>query len=319
MDGWSVNFVFFFKKIGGIGESMKKKMLFIYNPKAGKAKIRTKLADILDIFTIGGYEVTIYPTQKKGDATKQIAECDGEYDLVVCSGGDGTLDEVVTGIVQRGLRFPIGYIPAGSTNDFGGSLAMPKNMLKAAEIIVKGKNFACDVGRFNQDVFVYIAAFGLFTEVSYGTDQQVKNVLGHMAYLLEGVKSLQSIRSYHMRIAYDDMVIEDDFIYGMITNSVSVGGFKRITGKNVKLDDGVFEVTLIKTPKNPIELNNIMVSLINRDIDTNAMYCFRTAKLALEAEDEVAWTLDGEYGGLHRTVTIENQHQGMEIRVQDKE
>lgn len=298
---------------------MKKRLLFIYNPKAGKAKIRNRLADILDIFAVAGYEVTIYPTQKKGDAIERIEDCSPGYDLIVCSGGDGTLDEVVTGMVQRNMHIPIGYIPAGSTNDFGGSLSMPKNMVKAAQIIVDGKNYACDIGRFNQDVFVYIAAFGLFTEVSYETDQQIKNVLGHMAYLLEGVKSLQSIRSYHMRVSYDSNVIEDDFIYGMITNSLSVGGFKNITGKNVKLDDGVFEVTLIKTPKNPIELNNLMVSLLNRDIDTNAMYCFRTAKISLECEEEVAWTLDGEYGGHHRHVAIKNMHQAMEIRVEDKE
>ena len=298
---------------------MKKRLLFIYNPRAGKAKIRNRLADILDVFAAQGYEITIHPTQKKGDATEIIKDCSRDYDLLVCSGGDGTLDEVVTGMVQRDLRIPIGYIPAGSTNDFGGSLSMPKNMVKAAGIIVSGKNFACDVGRFNGDVFVYIAAFGLFTEVSYGTDQQIKNVLGHMAYLLEGVKSLQSIRSYHMKITYDDTVIEDDFIYGMITNSMSVGGFKNITGKNVKLDDGVFEVTLIKKPKNAIELNNLMVSLLNRDIDKNAMYCFRTAKISLQCEDEVAWTLDGEYGGHHRDVTIENRQKAMEIRVEDKE
>lgn len=296
---------------------MNKRMLFIYNPKAGKAKIRSKLADILDIFTVGGYEITVYPTQKKGDATEHIARCKEEYDLIVCSGGDGTLDEVVTGMVQKDLHIPIGYIPAGSTNDFGGSLAMPKNMLKAAEIIVNGKNFACDVGRFNEDVFVYIAAFGLFTEVSYGTDQQTKNVLGHMAYVLEGVKSLQSIRSYHMRVTCEEKVIEDDFIFGMVTNSVSVGGFKGITGKHVKLDDGVFEVTLIKTPRNAIELNNIMVSLLNRNIDTNAMYCFRTTRVTMETEDAVAWTLDGEYGGMYREVVIENQHQAMEIRIEE--
>lgn len=294
---------------------MDKRMLFIYNPKAGKAKIRSRLSDILDIFTAGGYEITVYPTQKKGDATEYMGNREKRYDLIVCSGGDGTLDEVVTGMMRSGFSTPIGYIPAGSTNDFGGSLGLPKNMRSAAQTIVSGRNFACDVGCFNQDVFVYIAAFGLFTEVSYETDQDIKNVLGHMAYLLEGVKSLSGIRSYPMRVSYEDKVIEDDFIYGMITNSLSVGGFKRITGKHVKLDDGVFEVTLIKRPRNPIELNNIMVSLLNRDIDTNAMYCFRTAKLVLESGDNVAWTLDGEYGGSHRKVVIENKHRAMELRI----
>ena len=226
------------------------------------------------------------------------------------------MDEVVTGMIRSGFRTPIGYIPAGSTNDFGGSLGLPKNMVHAAETIVKGNDFACDVGSFNQDIFVYIAAFGLFTDVSYETGQDMKNVLGHMAYLLEGMKRLPAIRSYPMRVTYDDTTIVDDFIFGMITNSVSVGGFKRITGKNVKLDDGVFEVTLIKRPKNPIELNNIMVSLLNRDIDTDAMYCFRTSKLEITSTDPLPWTLDGEYGGTHTKVVIENICKGMDIRVE---
>ena len=294
---------------------MRKKLLFIYNPKAGKAKIKNKLADILDIFARAEYEITVFPTQGQGDA-RHLMECRSrDYDLVVCSGGDGTLDETVTGMVESGFKTPIGYIPAGSTNDFGGSLSLPKNMLKAAEIIVEGKSFPCDIGAFNEDVFVYIAAFGLFTEVSYETDQDAKNMLGHMAYLLEGMKRLSAIKSFPMRISYEDKIIVDDFIFGMITNSTSVGGFKNITGKNVKLDDGVFEVTLIKRPKNPIELNNIIVSLLNHDIDTGVMYCFRAASLSLESTEPVAWTLDGENGGSHKSVHIENICKGMDIRV----
>lgn len=294
---------------------LEKKMLFVYNPKAGKAKIRNKLADILDVFAEGGYEVTVYPTGKQGDAT-EIVECRKPiYDLIVCSGGDGTLDEVVTGMMHSSFHTPIGYIPAGSTNDFGGSLNLPKNMVSAARKIVGGRNFPCDIGAFNNDVFVYIAAFGIFTEVSYETDQDIKNVLGHMAYVLEGMKRLSTVRSYHMKVTCEDRVIEDDFIFGMITNSVSVGGFKNITGKHVKLDDGVFEVTLIRAPGNPVELNQIMLSLLNRDIDTNLMYCFRTADLRLESQEDVAWTLDGENGGSHQDVYIRNCHQAVEIRV----
>lgn len=294
---------------------MGRKLLFVYNPKAGKAQIKSRLADILDIFAAADYEITVSPTRGHGDARKIVANRSHDYDLVVCSGGDGTLDEAVTGMMESGFRTPIGYIPAGSTNDFGGSLALPKNMIKAAETIVNGRNFACDIGSFNNDMFVYIAAFGLFTDVSYETGQDVKNVLGHMAYILEGMKRLSAIRSFPMKVAYEDKVIEDDFIFGMITNSVSVGGFKNITGKNVKLDDGVFEVTLIKRPKNPVELNNIMLSLLNRDIDTHAMYCFRTAALTLETSEPVAWTLDGENGGSHTRVEIRNICKGFDIRV----
>lgn len=297
----------------------KPRLLFVYNPKAGKAQIRGKLADVLDIFAAAGYEMTVCPTQAAGEAVEIIEKMSPEYDLVVCSGGDGTLDEVVTGMLKTSLRKPIGYIPAGSTNDFGGSLALPKNMLRAADIAVNGENFACDVGAFNNDVFVYIAAFGLFTEVSYETDQDVKNVLGHLAYLLEGVKSLSNIRSYPMKITYGDQVIEDDFIFGMITNSTSVGGFKRITGRHVKLDDGVFEVTLVKRPKNPIELNNVIMSLVNRDIDASAMYCFRASELTIESGEEVSWTLDGEFGGNHQKVNIQNLCKEIIIRARKKE
>ena len=294
---------------------MGKKLLFIYNPRAGKAQIKSKLADILDIFAEAEYEITVVPTRTRDDARLATAGRSKKYDLVVCSGGDGTLDEVVTGMMQSGFRTPIGYIPAGSTNDFGGSLGLPKNMVQAAQTIVSGRNFPCDVGSFNTDTFVYIAAFGLFTDVSYETEQEVKNVLGHMAYLLEGMKRLSAIRSFPMKVSYDDQVIEDDFIFGMITNSTSVGGFKNITGKNVKLDDGVFEVTLIRRPKNPIELNNIMISLVNRDIDMGAMYCFRTDRVVLESKEPVAWTLDGENGGNHERVEIRNLHQAIEIMV----
>lgn len=300
--------------MGGM-KRVSKKLLFVYNPRAGKAQIKYKLADILDVFAAAEYEITTVPTRKRDDARNVVAGRSANYDLVVCSGGDGTLDEVVTGMIQSGFRTPVGYIPAGSTNDFGGSLALPKNMVQAAKTVVEGRNFSCDVGAFNEDIFVYIAAFGLFTDVSYETAQDVKNVLGHMAYLLEGMKRLPSIRSFPMRVTYEDKVIEDDFIFGMITNSVSVGGFKNITGKNVKLDDGVFEVTLIKRPRNPIELNNIMISLVNRDIDTNAMYCFRTDKIVLESEEPVAWTRDGENGGSHKKVEIRNMCRAIDIRV----
>lgn len=294
---------------------MGKKVLFVYNPKAGKAQIRSKLADILDKFAAAGYDITIFPTRKRDDARQIVEERAKDYELVVCSGGDGTLDEAVTGMMRSGCRVPIGYIPAGSTNDFGGSLSLPKNMLRAAEVIVEGSKFPCDIGSFNSDLFVYIAAFGLFTDVSYETKQDLKNVLGHMAYLLEGMNRLSAVKSYAMKVICGDTVIEDDFIFGMVTNSTSVGGFKNITGKNVKLDDGAFEVTLIKRPKNPVELSSIMVSLLNRNIDSSYMYCFRAEELTLESEEPVAWTLDGENGGSHKKVDIKNICRGIDIIV----
>lgn len=293
----------------------KKKLLFIYNPRAGKGKIRNSLIDILDIFTKAGYEVTVHPTQCAGEAVEIAQNRSGEYELVVCSGGDGTLDEVVNGIMKNDGRQRIGYIPAGSTNDFANSLGLPKSMKSAAEVVVGGHSYACDIGSFNDNSFVYIAAFGLFTEVSYETSQEIKNVLGHMAYILEGVKKLAAIKSYQMKITTQDTVIEGDFIYGMVTNSVSVGGFKGITGKFVDLSDGVFEVTLIKRPKSLEDLNQIIGALTLRDIDAAQMYCFKTSYLKIEALEEVAWTLDGEFGGKHTEVEIENLKQALEIMI----
>lgn len=296
----------------------RKKMLFIYNPHAGKAQIRNHLVDILDVFTKADYEVTVYPTQGQRDAIAVTKERVAGYDILVCSGGDGTLDEVVTGMMQADKKIPIGYVPAGSTNDFANSLHLPKHMVSAADIVVTGEEFLCDVGSFNEDTFVYIAAFGLFTDVSYETRQDVKNVLGHMAYVLEGVKRLSSIPSYRMKISYNDITIEDEFMFGMVTNSESVGGFKRITGKWVELNDGLFEVTLIKKPKNPVELNAILGALVLEDIDTKYMYCFKTSHIEIEAKQEIAWTLDGEFGGKHKKVTIDNCEKAINIMIPTK-
>ena len=294
----------------------KKRILFIYNPRAGKAKIRSNLLDIIDIFTKADYEVTAYPTQARGDGLLAVKERrSGSYDIIVCSGGDGTLDEVVTGMMQCVDRIPIGYVPAGSTNDFANSLGIPRNMIQAAQAIVNGKTFHCDVGAFNDDVFVYIAAFGIFTDVSYETPQDVKNLLGHMAYILEGMRRLSTVKSYRMRVESGEFCAEDEFLFGMITNSTSVGGFKRITGKYIELDDGKFEVTLIKKPANAMELNQIMTALLTGNINTQCMYCFKSSSLRLYSDEEVSWTLDGEFGGKHKEVEILDNKQALQILV----
>lgn len=292
---------------------MVQKLLFIVNPHSGKGQIKNHLLQIVDIMVKAGFEVTVYTTQEPADATRKVTEDGAAYDRIVCSGGDGTLDEVMTGLMQSGMRIPIGYIPAGSTNDFANSLKIPKGMIKAAERAVADKPFSCDIGAFNEDTFVYVAAFGLFTEVSYKTSQQLKNIFGHVAYLMEGVKQLHDIPSYHLQVEYDGKVFQDEFIYGMITNSVSVGGFKGMTGKDVKLDDGVFEVTLIKMPHNPIELNQILVSLTNRVNDSTMIYSFKTEEVRVTSSEKVAWTLDGEFGGEHGEVIIRNLKQRVDI------
>ena len=297
-----------------------KKLLFVYNPRAGKEMLKPRLSDVLDIFVKAGYEVTVHPTQAYRDAYYQIKEYEvGKYNLIACSGGDGTIDEVATGMMKRremGIDVvPVGYIPAGTTNDFAKSLHIPRKPLAAADNAVKGVPFPCDIGKFNDSVFVYIAAFGIFTDVSYETDQAVKNVLGHMAYILEGAKRIFNIPSYKIKVEHDGEVIEDEFIFGMVTNSRSVGGFSNMVGKNIVFDDGLFEVTLIKTPKNPIALQEIIAALLIEQVDTKHMYTFKTKKITFDSVEEIPWTLDGEFGGEQDYVEIENVQKAMEIMV----
>ena len=297
------------------GFMSEKKLLFIYNPRSGKGQIKAHLLDIIDTFVKAGYEVTARPTQYAGEAVMLAEQIREEYEMVVCSGGDGTLDQVVTGIMRSGRKIPIGYIPSGSTNDFANSLYLPKDMKKAAQVAMEGKLLSCDVGEFNKNNFVYIAAFGMFTEVSYETDQEMKNLLGHMAYVLEGAKKLTAIKSYRMKIVTEDQVIEDEFLLGMVTNSISVGGFKGMTGRVVDLSDGQFEVTLIKRPRHLEDLNQIINAVTMRDIDAARMYCYQASRLEFFCEEEVAWTLDGEFGGKHTQVLLENRQQAMQIVV----
>ena len=294
-----------------------KKLLFVYNPRAGKEMLKPRLSDVLDIFVKAGYEVTVHPTQAYRDAYYQIKEYEvGKYDLIACSGGDGTIDEVATGMMKRREMgkdvVPVGYIPAGTTNDFAKSLHIPRKPLAAADNAVKGVPFPCDIGKFNDSVFVYIAAFGIFTDVSYETSQDLKNILGHLAYVLEGAKRLLDIKAYHMKVTTETGVIEDNFIYGMVTNSRSVGGFKNLT-KDVDMNDGLFEVTLIVQPKNPLEMQEIIRNLLNMEDNSDLIYSFKARKLTVEAEEEVAWTLDGEYGGSPRLVEIENLQQALNL------
>ncbi|MGN0336971.1 MAG: diacylglycerol/lipid kinase family protein [Lachnospiraceae bacterium] len=291
------------------------KLLFVYNPHSGVGRIRSQLSDILDIMVRAGYEVSVHPTQAVGDATEVTAAWAADYDLVVCCGGDGTLDETVTGLMQSGSEVPLGYIPSGSTNDFAASLKLPKNMKKAAQIAVSGADFKCDVGCFGEKNFIYIAAFGLFTDVSYQTKQELKNVLGHVAYILEGAKRIGSHPSYRMRVEYDGGVIEDEFMYGMVTNSLSVGGFKGMTGDDVALDDGLFEVMLIRTPRNAVELNEIIAALTKLRPESDLIYTFKTDELQISPYQAIPWTLDGEYGGEQTQIRLKSMRRALTIRV----
>lgn len=290
-----------------------KNLLFIYNPHSGKGMIKENLSDIIDCFVKNGYQVGVYPTQERLDAKEQVIHAAYQYDMVVCSGGDGTLNEVISGLMELPHKPVLGYIPAGSTNDFAQSIRLPKSFLEAADVAVNGMPIYVDIGSFGKKNFVYIAAFGAFTDVSYMTPQEMKNLLGHSAYLIDAVTKLTSLRTYHMTVTYDDNTIEDDFLYGMITNSISVGGFKGITGKNIVLDDGLFEVMLIKQPKNPLDLNVVLGALIGMDVKTDSIVNVKASRIVINAAEKVPWVLDGEYGGSPKKVKIVNNKRAVKI------
>ena len=297
---------------------MARKMLFLFNPMAGKEQIRGKLLDILDCFTKADFEVTVYPTQKSGDATEQIMARAREYEVITVSGGDGTMSEAVNGLMHlpKEDRPLLGYIPAGTTNDYAATLGIPRNMKKAAEQLVQGNPFPCDIGRFQQSYFTYVAAFGAFTDVAYDTPQGQKNLLGHMAYILEGVKRLPSLRSYRVEIEHDgEMLEKGDYLFGMVSNASSVAGFKGVGGKSIELNDGLFEVLLIKRPANPIELQLTLTDLLRQDFESPRMVSFKAAQVKFIFSEPASWTLDGEYGGTHMQTEIENQKEAISILI----
>ncbi len=290
-----------------------KKMLFAFNPHSGKGLIRQHLLEIVDVFTKSGYEVTVHPTQARNDAYEKILSRCGDFDAVVCSGGDGTLNETIKALMKSEKRIPLGYIPSGTMNDFASSIGIPKDMPEAASVIVKGEPVSVDIGSFNDEYFTYIAAFGAFTDVSYETPQQMKNMFGSLAYIMEGMKRLNTAKSYHVRITNGSEVIEDDFIFGMTSNSTSVGGFKGLSGTEVKLDDGVFEVVLIKTPKSLSEFQQTINAFLRREIDSKYFVSFKTKQVGFHSDDDLPWTLDGEYGGNCRNVVIKNNCRAIDI------
>ncbi len=293
----------------------RKKLLLIYNPCAGKGAIRNKLSSLIEIFCNADYEVTVHATRYRNDATEIINKYGEFYDIIVCSGGDGTLNETVKGVLTLENKPAIGYIPTGTTNDCATSLALPKNMIDNAKTIVNGTLFPYDVGQINEDNFIYVAAFGAFTDVSYATSQSVKNILGRLAYLLEGAKRLTSLKSYHYKVFYDDVEIDDKFLYGMVSNSNSVGGFKGLNGKDVSLNDGLFEVTLITPPKNAFELQSIINALLSEEKTSKHVINFHTDKVRFVSDELVPWTVDGEFGGNYREANVVNLKHAVEFIV----
>lgn len=282
------------------------KLLLIYNPNAGRGVIRNNLSSIIELFCRHGYEVTVFPTGKKGDGARIVEEHAGRFDRIVCSGGDGTLNDVTDGLMRLEHKVPCGYIPAGTVNDFAHSFNLPSNMTDAAKVAVTGSPFLCDIGEINGDYFDYIAAFGAFTEVSYETSQFFKNILGKLAYFLEGVKRLPTIRKYKVRAEFGDTRIEEEFIFGMVTNSFSVGGFLSLFDDDVALDDGKLEAFFIKSPKNVVELQSIVNALLGSDVKCKYFRYYHVEEIKIMFDKSVAWTVDGEFGGEFEEVIIKN-------------
>ena len=296
-----------------------KRMLFVMNPYSGVRKGAKYLADIVGLFNRASYEVVIHMTAGQGDAIQVVAERAPGMDLVVCCGGDGTFNETVTGLMRSGLEIPIGYIPAGSTNDFATSLGLPADPVEAARQIVEGTPIAYDAGRFANRFFSYVASFGAFTKVSYSTPQNVKNLLGHVAYLLEGMQEISQIRKLHVKLTLDDTdVLEDDYLFGAVCNSTSVGGVMTLPSNQVDLRDGKFEVLLIRAPKTLQEISECLLAVQKGQYNCTMM-TFRTASnILVEADPQMPWTLDGEKEEGHERVEIRNLHRAIQI-IQKKE
>lgn len=296
---------------------MDRKLLFFINPKAGQLELKLKLLDMLDVFAAGGYAVTVHPTQTPRDLTRAIAEKGGDYDLVVCAGGDGTLNEAVTGLMQLENRPALGYIPGGTCNDVASTLGIPKEPVEAAKAILSGHPQAIDIGSFGPDRwFTYVAGFGAFTDVAYETPQQEKRVLGRLAYLLKGAQTLGGIRPIPMRMTVNGRTIEDEVLLGLVCSTTSVGGFKASSVmKGVSLDDGLSEVIVAKNITTIQDLNALGTLLVKREFDPKFFYTFQTGQVEFEFPCPVKWTLDGEFGGALDRVHIANHNKAVEIIV----
>jgi len=296
-----------------------KKLLLIVNPCAGQKKARKHLADIIDIFNRAGYAVVTYITNGHGDGEQAVIRFAPGMDLIVCAGGDGTFNETISGVLKSGLDIPIGYIPAGSTNDFASSLHLSPDMMQAARDIVDGDIMKLDVGCFEGRYFSYVASFGVFTKTSYSTPQELKNVLGHAAYILSGIQELLQLKSYHVRFELSDgMVLEDDYIFGAICNSTSVGGVLTLSEDLVDLCDGRFELLLIRAPKDIAELTECVQALKRQTYNCSMLTFVNTDRVKIIAPEDMDWTLDGERETGHRQINVECLHHAVRICCRNK-
>ena len=287
---------------------MSKKLMLIVNPAAGRGSYKNNFAEALRELDRGGYTVTVFFTSGRGDAIELAAANASEYDTVACIGGDGTLSEVITGLMRCQVRPPLGYFPMGTANDVATTLGLPKNdCLAAAKRLVCGEAHPFDVGGFGDDAyFAYIAAFGAFTEVSYETPQEQKKALGHLAYVLQGARQLTKIESIRTHIEYDDGIIDADLLYGSMSNSTSVAGIVKLKEDMVCLGDGMSELVLVKDPGSVEGFGEILTSIISQKYDSDKLLVLHTKRAKFSFEKPVAWTRDGEAGGEYTEVELCN-------------
>lgn len=284
-----------------------KKLLIITNPRSGKAKIKNDLLKIVQIFSDADFDVTVYPTKRQGDATLKAQSLnDGEYDRIVVCGGDGTLNEVITGVMNKKLKCTLGYIPYGTLNEWSSGLKISRNPAIAASDIVTGVEADLDIGKFDDKYFSYTASFGAFTEASYSAPQEIKNVLGQAAYFFEGIKSLSNIKPIHLKFKCNEREIDDDFLFGAISNSMSVGGIVKFNDTVVKLNDGKFEVLLIKNPTTILQFQSIVDGILRKDLSRDGIEFFHTDKITITGGANVPWTLDGEFSEGKDCLTLTN-------------
>lgn len=291
-----------------------KKLLLVVNPHAGQRKVVKHLADIIDIFNRADYEVITHITASSGDCENTVMNYAPSISLVVCCGGDGTFNETISGILRSGVDVPVGYIPAGSTNDFANSLGLSTNILKAARNIVDGTASRFDVGSFSGRHFSYVASFGAFTRASYNTPQSIKNALGHLAYVLGGIQELSQIKPYHLRFELPDgTVIEDDFIFGAVSNSTCVGGVLTLAPDRVDMSDGLLEVLLIRAPKDLKELTDCLFALQKQTYNCAMITFLSTASAKVTAPETMDWTLDGEQQKGMAQIDIQCLHKKLQL------
>ncbi|MBQ7088961.1 MAG: diacylglycerol kinase family lipid kinase [Clostridia bacterium] len=285
---------------------MSKQLLLILNPISGKKIGKRHLSDVVEQFCRADYIPTVFVTTERGDACRLACTHGGGADLVVCLGGDGTFNEVVAGMLDGGHTTPMGYIPCGSTNDFASSIGLKKTIPAATAAILNGSPHAYDVGRFGERYFSYVASFGVFSRTSYATPQNVKNALGHLAYLLEGVKELSNIRPWHVRFEVDGTVVEGDYVFGAVSNATSVGGVLTLDPETVDMNDGMLELLLVKMPRNPVELSECVLALAEQRYDTDAITFVSGSDFTVTAAPTMEWSLDGEWGSGAETIHIRN-------------